>query len=191
MVFGIQKLQDQVFCLTEERDFFQAKYLEQVSELQSLKEELRSAKKEISKLRGELMQGSALHIDTSDLPLSPDTPNQHDADQEDNSTLTSEGDENEPEEEDKEAKDIRQSAEKLLQWASYRSSVNTSRTSAMSTPDHSSVASPNSFARQSLLGNIPQTIHNEDDNESTTSSVDSPTTPRMLRSQMDHLVITS
>ena len=59
-------------------------------------------------------------------------------------------------EEDKEAKDIRQSAEKLLQWASYRTYQ---RSSSASSPDHGSVAStPRSpGADDSLLG-PPRTI---------------------------------
>mmetsp|Transcript_17697 Transcript_17697/g.30938 ORF Transcript_17697/g.30938 Transcript_17697/m.30938 type:complete len:99 (-) Transcript_17697:1620-1916(-) len=56
MVFGIQKLQDEIFCLTEERDYFQAKFLEQVSEIQALKAELSKSKREVEKLRNELLQ---------------------------------------------------------------------------------------------------------------------------------------
>jgi hypothetical protein len=60
--FGkIQKLQNDIFCLTEERDYFQAKFLEQVSELQAMKEELFLAKREITKLRKEVMMMSYHH----------------------------------------------------------------------------------------------------------------------------------
>lgn len=56
MVFGsISKLQDQVFCLTEERDYFQGKFLEQVSEIAALKDQLGRSRKEIDRLRMELM----------------------------------------------------------------------------------------------------------------------------------------
>ena len=37
MVFGKGKLQDEIFCLTEERDYFQSKFLEQVNEIAALK----------------------------------------------------------------------------------------------------------------------------------------------------------
>lgn len=169
MVLPYQKLQDEVFCLTEERNYFQAKFLEQVSELAHLKEELRKAKKEISKLRKEVMGNSnSLHIDTEQLLMSSPRRNKK---EDDNSTLTSQeegagettqttsqGPESEEieeqESEDNEVEDIRQSAEKLLQWASYRSSVATART-VSSTPDHSSVASPSS---RSLMDSVPSTI---------------------------------
>mmetsp|Transcript_13032 Transcript_13032/g.35956 ORF Transcript_13032/g.35956 Transcript_13032/m.35956 type:complete len:289 (-) Transcript_13032:141-1007(-) len=59
MVFGLKKLHDDVFCLTEERDYFQSKYTEQVSVIQALQGELKSAKREIVRLRQELMQTSA------------------------------------------------------------------------------------------------------------------------------------
>jgi hypothetical protein len=55
MVFGLQKLQNDLFCVSQERDFFRSKYLEQVSEIQALKEELSKSKREVSKLRSELM----------------------------------------------------------------------------------------------------------------------------------------
>lgn len=58
MVFGTSKLQDEIFCLKEERDYFQSKFLDQVSKYEHLKEELRLARKEISKLRGELLRKS-------------------------------------------------------------------------------------------------------------------------------------
>ena len=55
MVFGKGKLQDEIFCLTEERDYFQSKFLEQVNEIAALKDQLGRARKEIDKLRMELM----------------------------------------------------------------------------------------------------------------------------------------
>jgi len=56
MVFGSQKLQDEIFCLTQERDFFQSKFLEQVSQIQELKLQAERSRKEISRLRRELMK---------------------------------------------------------------------------------------------------------------------------------------
>jgi len=58
MVFGNQKLQDEVFCRTQERDFFQSKYLEQISKLQYMKNKLENYKKEINRLRRELLSRS-------------------------------------------------------------------------------------------------------------------------------------
>lgn len=57
-MFGVQKLKDQVECLSEERNYFRSKFLEQVSEIASLKEALQKSEKEISRLRRELMDGS-------------------------------------------------------------------------------------------------------------------------------------
>ena len=207
MVFGLQKLQNDVFCLTEERDYFQAKFLEQVSEIASLKEELRKAKKEISRLREEVMGGSRLSIQIetegeSSLPLStPRTPKSNKRrEDDDNSTLTSSDQEEEEHNEDTlddDEKDIRQSAEKLLQWASYRSSVATARTVG-STPENSSLASPSSEPRDSLLDNVPRTIQSEsfvddDEDEDETSSVDSEATPQeaQLLEKFEAAAITS
>jgi hypothetical protein len=234
MVFGLGKLQDDVFCLTEERDYFQEKFLQQVSEIASLKDDLRNAKKEISKLREELMEPSMtslsnlpledteeqpsdtnnIDIDTDNTPA-PQIPKSKESDDDDDddddaSSLTtsdegSEEDEKEDhantinspfshhanmeEEEDTEAKDIRQSAAKLLQWASYRSSVVTTRTAA-STPDPSSIASPTNSAsqqlhRQSLQSSfsIPRTIQSasleldDEDVNDETSTIESSTSP--------------
>lgn len=69
MVFGLQKLQDDLFCMTEERNYFQGKYTEQVSELAALKEELRKARKEILRLRGELMESSSTAMFGDDASL--------------------------------------------------------------------------------------------------------------------------
>ena len=192
MVFGIQKLQDQVFCLTEERDYFQGKFLEQVSEIQALKEELRKAKKQISRMRDELIKNSCSQ-------LSPPATPKHAAHDDDDSTLSSHDEDHEQvetaddilnqattTEDDSEhdnddsdndsAKDIRQSAEKLLQWATYRSSVTSSRNSS----SHSSIASPNaSQTPASLLDSVPKTIQSssldkeEDGTEETHSTTSS------------------
>eukprot|EP00980_Cylindrotheca_fusiformis_P001166 scaffold321_cov95-Cylindrotheca_fusiformis.AAC.7 len=61
MVLGrknIQKLEDDVFCLTEERNYFQSKYLEQISEISALQSALSNAKREIQKLRQEVISAS-------------------------------------------------------------------------------------------------------------------------------------
>jgi hypothetical protein len=74
----------------------------------------------------------------------------------------------------KEEEDVRQSAEKLLAWASYRSNMSSrnsrsgSQRSHNGDHDHSSVLSPSVLtsgsARQSLLGKMIETM--EDDEES-------------------------
>lgn len=240
MVFGIAtkaQLQNDVFCLTEERDYFQTKFLEQVSEIANLKDQLKNAKKEIDKLRLELMQQSMANLNStvasanaswhdlpqgssitnltcpssslqhSKTPASPKTTTTTTApaplltndNDDDASSLTSassaksdddvEGNEEvikgaqtpqykgggAEDEDNDSAKDIRQSAEKLLQWANYRSSVNTHRT-VTSTPDHSSTTSqseqPAAVANTSLLDQtIPRTIQSssldcQDENDS-------------------------
>ncbi|CAB9511957.1 expressed unknown protein [Seminavis robusta] len=237
MVFGLQKLQNELFCVTEERNYFQSKYLEQVNEIAALKEDLRKAKREIGKLRGELMESSVSEIGGLDESLggysSYSTPAKHrrrsrhsatgsaanspqansptaaatatatatttvDAFQEEkkeneldqNDDVTSEkdedlndeeqDDEDDDDDEDTQAQDIRQSAEKLLQWASYRTYQ---RSSSASSPDHGSVGSP-APVEDSLLGPmIPRTIESAslDDrstgNLSQTLSNDSETAP--------------
>lgn len=50
------ELQDELFCLQEERDFFQSKFLEQVSEIKAMKDDLAKSKKEIRRLRMFLME---------------------------------------------------------------------------------------------------------------------------------------
>ena len=49
-------LQNDLFCLQEERDYFESRFLEQVSEIDALKQELSKSKKEIRRLRMFLMQ---------------------------------------------------------------------------------------------------------------------------------------
>jgi hypothetical protein len=56
--FGAQKLQDDVFCLTQERDFFQSRYLEQVSQIQDMNQKMEAYRKEIDRLRQELLNQS-------------------------------------------------------------------------------------------------------------------------------------
>ena len=53
-------LKNDLFCIQEERDYFEGKFLEQVSELQAVKEELKQAKKEIRRLRTALMETGEL-----------------------------------------------------------------------------------------------------------------------------------
>lgn len=50
------ELQGELFCLQEERDYFQSKFLEQVSEIGAMKDELAKSKKEIRRLRMFLME---------------------------------------------------------------------------------------------------------------------------------------
>jgi hypothetical protein len=138
MLFGASNLQNQVFCLTEERDFFQTKYLEQVSEISSLKEELLLVRREVSRLRGLVMssENSSHVIMTTPSPKSNIQYGSEDSDGSSTgteecskSTLTENSSDHDrtgestDDEGAEEEKDIRQSAEKLLQWASYRSSA--------------------------------------------------------------------
>jgi hypothetical protein len=69
MVLGrknVQKLENDVFCLTEERNYFQSKYLEQISELTALHNELTNAKRDIQKLRTEVMSNSVASMSIKD-----------------------------------------------------------------------------------------------------------------------------
>jgi hypothetical protein len=106
------------------------------------------------------------------VPMDPDPDVVHDS-----LTLTSDNDDDDDHQDhqedynqEKAEEEIWQSAEKLLQWASYGSSVATSQT-VSSAPDHSSVASPSSSSnptrQQSLLDySVPRTIQSlsyEDD----------------------------
>ncbi len=164
MVFGISnttKLQNDVFCLTEERDYFQAKFLEQVSEIASLKEELQKSKKEIARLRLELMEQGSSQPSRNVVDYGDSKPPQHrlqeekkdDVDDGDDASTISSLHADEQDDDDS-AKDIRQSAEKLLQWASYRSVQRT----APSTPEHSSVSTPRVSSKESLLDQITRSI---------------------------------
>jgi hypothetical protein len=208
MVFGLtKKLQDELFCVTEERNYFQSKYLEQVNEIAALKEELRKAKREIGKLRGELMESSSElcveGVDFASPNRSSHTKNRrHDGFQEEKKDSTAEDDENEDEhdsddeeeeeEEEEEEVDIRQSAEKLLQWASYRSYPRSSSSSVVNSPDQRSVGSVASgpaaaVAESSLLGPmIPSTIESlslDDANLSQSFSQDSNQQPEGTQPQ--------
>lgn len=212
MVFGTnKKLQDDLFCLTEERDYFQGKFLEQVSEIAALKDELAKSKKEITKLRQQLMDTSmSSNISSSPDATSPKSSNanksrpslsskrNHDTEEndeeaeeanhasdghedhnDDESAHTTSQDESVDEEEsdnddddeiedeeDRKAQDIRQSAEKLLQWATYRSSVvgssiNTPTTRTLAT-DRSSVSDTSSLSQdQDQPFDVPRTIQSE------------------------------
>lgn len=140
-VFGTQKLQDEVFCLTQERDFFQSRYLEQVSQIQDMKQEMESYRKEINRLRLELLNQSAHACSlqdkiTEDMTLRSMTivagfnsPENESGTASKAKDEEEDGDESDVEgntEEDAEALDIRQNAAKLLQWADYRTTARTS-----------------------------------------------------------------
>ena len=197
------ELQDELFCVQEERDYFQSKFLEQVSEIKAMKDELAKSKKEIRRLRMFLMEQENNptenimpdQIETPKTgrpvvgPTEDDEEDLHIAEKDDASSLTQDEMEeldkqdkrleaeaaavttppqtttssrydDEPEEEE----DVRKSAEKLLAWASYRSTM-----SSRGSHDHSSVMSPSvrttGSARQSLLGKMIETLEDEDDEE--------------------------
>lgn len=201
-------LQDDLFCVKEERDFFESKYLEQVSEIKAMKDELAKSKKEIRRLRMFLMEQENQQT-ANIMPEQIQTPkknknraafddvddddedsNLHIAEKDDASSLTQEEMEDldkqderleaeaattttptKTEHEDEVAKadaDVRQSAEKLLAWASYRSRA--SSRSHNGDHDHSSTMSPSvltsgSTARQSLLGKMIETMEDDEDIE--------------------------
>ena len=194
------ELQDELFCVQEERDYFQSKFLEQVSEIKAMKDELAKSKKEIRRLRIFLMEQE--NHPTSIMPEQIETPknefednnaisqdedddsNLHIAEKDDASSLTEdelgELDEQDeqleegartPKYEDearKEDEDVRQSAEKLLAWASYRTNMSSRASRGGShNGDHSSVMSPSVLtsgsARQSLLGKMIETMEDEDE----------------------------
>jgi hypothetical protein len=220
MVLGrknVQKLENDVFCLTEERNYFQSKYLEQISELTALHNELTNAKREIQKLRTEVMTNSVASMSIKDdtkeedastltTRLTLEEPNERqqvsissssgnsDTALVDNQEVQVEGEEEKKEEIDKklpatddvqedesdshsvkydeeesdsqsvvdeedseeeevdEKTKLRMDAERLLQWADYRSSV--SRRESFT--GGSSAASANSSQHQSR--GVPRTI---------------------------------
>jgi hypothetical protein len=143
MVFGITtggNLRDEIFCLTEERNFFRTKLLESVSEMTALQKELQAQKRQVDRLRRELLESSKRNLinpnasvgggvdgekivakpdETEDSTMSSTAVSEsrlpiHNADDDDDEHIDTDADS---------AKGIRQSAEKLLQWASYRSSL--------------------------------------------------------------------
>lgn len=108
-MFGRQSLKDQLFCAAEERDYFQSKYLEQVSEIALLKEQLAKSQAEIRRLRSEVMNTSlqSERSITDEKKQESDNDSVEDEDSIDETSRSSQH-------------DIRQNAAKLLQWADYR-----------------------------------------------------------------------
>lgn len=185
MVFGNQqRLQNDVFCLKEERDFFQEKFLEQISEIGALKSELQNYKREVLKLREEVMTASSVsgahscslsgilahnknakiqtedkEDDASSLTCTEALTKHHlDADFEDDADEEDVRSSASNDSKIKDIQSIRKSAEKLLNWADYRTSVTASSMvsttiTVSSTPDHSSIAST---SRQSTT-DVPST----------------------------------
>jgi hypothetical protein len=151
-MFGIQQLRNEAEGLREERDFFQGKYLSQVSEIANLNEKLTKSKREIARLREELMKR-----DGHQKRLFYDDEKKEDhlvEDQfdDDNTTLTTKPseaadigtngpcestlDDEQQTDDDLDATEsvdedeqqaVRDSAAKLLQWASYRESHSPSK----------------------------------------------------------------
>jgi len=54
-------LHNEIFCLSQERDFFKGKFTEQVTEIANLQEQLKRAKKEIDSLRQDLISMDHVH----------------------------------------------------------------------------------------------------------------------------------
>ena len=144
-MFGTQKLKDEIEALQEERNYFRSKFLEQVSEIVSLKEALQRSEKEVLRLRRAVMAAGGKP------PLSPprrsptrsssrleeekkgDKEDPHPTMEQTISSLTLDDDEDDEEgeegdddyasseeEDEDENLAIRQKAEQLVQWASYR-----------------------------------------------------------------------
>ena len=200
------ELQDELFCMQEERDYFQAKFLEQVSQIKAMQTELEKSKKEIRRLRMFLMEQENNPRNT--MPEQIETPknhnrqqvfesqdgddavdddddsNPHVAEKDDASSLTQEEMEDLDQQDlDNESaatpankyideaqqadQEVRKSAEKLLAWASYRSSMS-SRASRSGTCGDS-VLSPSvhtsGSARQSLLGKMIETMEGDEIDE--------------------------
>lgn len=125
MVFGIEKLKNELEGALEERDYFRSKYLEQISVIASLQEELKNSRKEISRLRAEVMgthhnNSSPRHEEKKEEELA--TPRRSLSREISDLTKDCEEDEEEEEVDIDEKEAIRESASKLLQWASYRES---------------------------------------------------------------------
>lgn len=149
MVFGQKKLQDEVFCVTQERDFFRSKYLEQVSEIQQMKSDMERSRKEILRLRQELLDNSVdmsdgdeeekkddlvdqmAHISLNNVEDGQQSPPElrqepsesADDEEEDDDENGEETEDFGNDDDSDEHADIRQNAAKLLQWANYRTSV--------------------------------------------------------------------
>lgn len=164
-MFSPSKLRDELFCIKEEKNFLESKYLEQVNEIKELKNQLEKANKEITRLRGEVMGGNVRKMTLLDLPPKDTVEATEEEKDDDASSLTedhapdnestiSEGEEskNNPcgnddddDESQKSAEQLRKSAEALLKWADYRSSnltVKTSKTSTTSTTSSPSLSLP-------------------------------------------------
>jgi len=127
-LLGNQKLRDEVFCLTQERDFFQSKYLEQVSVIQEMKKNAARSRKEIDRLRQELMRTKlkAQSLDEEDGTISNT-----------GSSVV-----------DDELEVIRNNASKLLVWADYRQTRVTEKET-----DKERATSPTSTAEDSQDSN--------------------------------------
>eukprot|EP00977_Amphora_coffeiformis_P022943 scaffold11972_cov134-Amphora_coffeaeformis.AAC.4 len=137
-MFGVQKLKDEIEGLREEKDFFRSKFLEQVSEISALKDALARSEKEVGRLRRELMgQSPAEPRRKSSSLLSPyKSPTRSKG-----GTHPEQLNESEEKKEDQddhqqpmvgmehivmnedEQVAIRQKAEQLVRWASYRQEV--------------------------------------------------------------------
>jgi hypothetical protein len=166
-VFGTKKLHDDVFCLTQERDFFQSRYLEQVSQIQDMKQEMEAYRKEIDRLRLELLnqsfQAASLEEKTaedvtlrsmtivanvgSEKELGKDLDTTSQLGDDEGQCEENEREEEEEERESTDAIDIRQNAAKLLQWANYRTSVRTISVPGKVTKDQDEDSATESYSQ--------------------------------------------
>lgn len=95
-------LSDQLFCMKEERNFFQSKYTEQVKEIEDLKKQLELASNEILRLRSQVMQQRSDFDDSF-------------VEEKKTDCVEPQGNQDKDEEEA-----IRRKASSLLQWAEFR-----------------------------------------------------------------------
>jgi len=136
-----KKLQDDIFCLSEERKFFELKMLEQVNEITELKKQFLNSKKEVTRLRGELMGELSMSLSLSSDVSPKDTVeaaeenycNSDDISLTEGCVISLQKDDQSDDDSQKSAKEVRKSAKALLKWADFRSSSNTVKTSATST----------------------------------------------------------
>jgi len=181
-MFSPSKLKDELFCIKEEKNFLESKYLEQVNEIKELKNQLEKANKEITRLRGEVMGENVRKTTLLDLPPKDTVEATEEEKDDDASSLTedhapdnestiSEGEESnnklyadDEDESEKSARQLRKSAEALLKWADYRSSNLTVKTSKTSTT--STTSSPSFSHSHDAQPTFSQHVEVEDDDQS-------------------------
>lgn len=131
-MFGVQRLKDEIEGLQEERNYFRSKFLEQVSEIASLKEALKQSEREVSRLRREVMAVASPELLRSRQKVDEEKKEDTDTMMHVMSSLSVDDDDDSDDEDEDEQAAIRMKAEQLVRWASYRQEV--------LSPERSSVA---------------------------------------------------